>query len=102
MAQFFVPYGEEEIHAAALRAGLKQMAEGFSAYVCEICKGQGSYDQRYNAGCGMGYYTSKGDCDYCGATGLCQGSGMRNAAPVSVINQVLIAGRSILDGGREP
>lgn len=96
MAQFFIPYGEEAAHAAALRAGLAQMVEGFSAYVCEICDGHGSYSQRYTAGCGGGYFTSKGDCYYCGATGLCQGSGIRNAAPASVINQVLTAGRRAL------
>jgi DnaJ-class molecular chaperone len=37
---------------------------------CGMCGGEGHYDQTYTAGCGGGYFTTKGPCDYCGETGI--------------------------------
>ena len=38
--------------------------------VCAICKGKGSYEQYYNAGCGGGYFPAIGPCDYCHEVGF--------------------------------
>ena len=38
--------------------------------VCAICKGKGSYEQYYNAGCGGGYFPAIGPCDYCQEAGF--------------------------------
>jgi len=102
MAHFFIPYGSEAEHARILKAGIDQMVEGFSAYVCGVCDGRGSYEQTYTAGCGGGYYRSTGPCNFCGSTGLRQGGMWPNPAPDSVREQVMQAGRTALaDGGRE-
>lgn len=53
---------------------------------CSVCSGKGEYPQRYTAGCGMGYFTSLGDCDRCKKTGLVyKASG--EAVPKSVVAQ---------------
>ena len=58
--------------------------------LCNVCEGEGSYDQQYTAGCGGGYYTMRGKCDYCGATGLIY-KPTGNAPPVSVLRQMQAA-----------
>lgn len=37
---------------------------------CQFCAGEGRYNQTYTAGCGQGYFTMKGPCDYCAETGI--------------------------------
>jgi len=37
---------------------------------CRMCGGDGEYLQTYTAGCGGGYFSMKGRCDYCEATGI--------------------------------
>jgi|GEM_PF-3991528 len=37
---------------------------------CRMCGGEGRYDQTYTVGCGGGYFTMKGECSYCGETGI--------------------------------
>lgn len=37
---------------------------------CEMCAGNGEYEQTYTAGCGGGYFRMKGRCDYCAGTGI--------------------------------
>ena len=34
--------------------------------ICPSCNGTGETEQMYTAGCGMGYYKSKGRCQQCG------------------------------------
>ena len=99
MAAYSIAYGREAEHAAELRAGLGQMVDGFSAYLCEMCQGEGQRREMFNAGCGGGYFRSMTGCDYCGATGLCQGdSSLYNPAPASVREQVLTAARRVAEG----
>lgn len=78
------------ITADQLRRGLARLGPTFTARICGVCEGEGSYSQTYNAGCGMGYYSTKGPCDWCKETGLMQGD---RPAPRSVLNQVATAGR---------
>ena len=85
---FFIPFGQEAAHAAALKLGLSRLRPDYIAEVCGICNGRGEYDQSYTAGCGGGYYRSSGPCDYCERTGLTQ---RNRPAPGSVVNQVLVA-----------
>jgi len=99
---FYIPYGENEEHAARLKHGLALMHPQFSAYVCTVCDGKGEYPQTYTLGCGGGYYTSTGQCDYCAGTGLCQGTGHYNPAPESVREQVLNAAQAQLTHDGEP
>lgn len=87
------PYGEEDDHEAFLRAGLLVLGDNFIGEICWACKGKTRRDQTYTAGCGGGYYTSSGDCEYCDKTGLMQHS---KAAPQSVARQVILAGRNYL------
>jgi len=61
--------------------------------ICPWCKGEGKYEQTFNAGCGGGMFTSMGRCDLCqpkkfSYDGL--GYRMKNGKPVpdSVINQI--------------
>lgn len=37
---------------------------------CPFCAGEGRYKQTYTAGCGQGYFTMNGPCDYCAETGI--------------------------------
>lgn len=37
---------------------------------CPLCAGKGRYKQTYTAGCGQGYFTMEGPCDYCAETGI--------------------------------
>lgn len=83
---YSIAYGRTAEHAAALKRGLERMCEGFTAELCGICEGHGERRQRYIEGMMMG------PCDYCGATGLRQGDEVRAPAPLSVVNQVLVAG----------
>jgi len=99
---FYIPFGENEEHAARLKQGLALMHPEFSAYVCNVCDGKGAYSQKYTAGCGHGYFQSMGPCDYCRGTGLCQGSGCYNPAPDSVREQVLNAAQAQLTHDGEP
>ena len=86
--RFYIPYGEGEQHAKKLKAGLQKMVPEFTAELCGICKGQGSFDQLYTLGCGYGTSRMNGECEYCNGLGL-----MQNDKPVgfSVVNQVLEA-----------
>lgn len=85
---YSIAWGRTEEHAAALKRGLERLPEGFRAKVCFACEGHGECEQLYTAGCGGGYYRSKGRCDWCAGTGLLQGTA---AAPASVREQVLFA-----------
>lgn len=91
MPAFSIARGCEVEHAAALKRGIEALPHEFAASVCSTCKGRGSYEQTYTAGCGGGYYRSQGGCDYCDGTGLIQGT---KPAPASVRNQVLCAASS--------
>lgn len=42
--------------------------------VCPVCQGKGKYEQKYNAGCGMGHI--QGPCDYCDVDYLYDGVGV--------------------------
>jgi len=54
---------------------------------CTVCEGEGRYVQSYNAGCGGGFFSSLGECDYCEGTGLImKQTGV--SAPLSVVNQI--------------
>lgn len=97
MRGFHIQYGKEEEHASLLRAGLAALPVDFRASVCFLCNGLGQHEQTYTAGCGGGYYKANGPCEACGSTGLRQGDGYRAPAPVSVIEQVLNAGRAALE-----
>jgi hypothetical protein len=88
MRGFFIEFGREKEHAAALKRGLADMHPDFTGRLCPICEGLGNYRQSYTAGCGGGYYRSTGPCDYCGKTGLLQGG---KPAAESVVIQVLVA-----------
>ena len=93
MSAFSIAYGRETEYAAELRIGLAQMTPAFTACICAACNGEGRYEQTYTAGCGRGYYTTMGGCDYCDGTGLRQGG---EPAPASVREQVLVAGRAAI------
>jgi DnaJ-class molecular chaperone len=88
---YSIAHGRTTEHAEQLRLGLSRMHPEFTAYLCTVCDGRGEYRQNYNAGCGGGMFRSMGPCEYCDATGLCQGAGVRNPAPDSVREQVLQA-----------
>lgn len=81
---YAIAYGRQEEHAAALKRGLAKMAPGFTAELCPSCAGKGSRTT-YSEG-----------CEHCDGVGLCQGVGHRYSwmrpAPLSVVNQVLVAG----------
>lgn len=98
--RWHIPYDRRHEHAAALRAGMTCMPANFVAQVCPICDGKGEYEQTFRAGCGGGYYRSGGDCAYCQETGMVIITG--HPAPVSVVEQVLTAGRRAAkaEGGR--
>ncbi len=49
---------------------------------CEVCKGEGRYEQIYTVGCGMGSYKSMGPCDWCKQVGYMD---KRFNAPASAI-----------------
>lgn len=70
------------------KRGLAKLGPEFRARICYFCDGAGAYEQTYTAGCGMGYYRSRGRCDHCAGTGLIQGS---QPAPASVRAQVINA-----------
>lgn len=63
---------DPESHARLLAVGHNMLPNCVKEIlrICEVCKGEGSYQQRYNAGCGGGYFHMRGDCDYCGGTGV--------------------------------
>lgn len=84
---YSVAYGHTQEHADMLALGLRCLGPGFLATVCGICHGHGEYVQRYLEG------RMTGGCDYCEATGLTQGSGVKCGAPDSVREQVLEAAR---------
>lgn len=86
--RFYIPFGQNEAHAARLKAGLESLPSGFNAKICFVCQGRGEFEQTYTAGCGGGYYRATGPCSYCSESGLLQGDG---AAPRSVLEQVLNA-----------
>lgn len=88
MSAFSIAYGREAKHADELKRGLERLPYNFVARVCPSCEGEGRRDQTYTAGCGGGYFSMKGGCDWCDGTGLLQGT---KAAPASVRNQVLCA-----------
>jgi hypothetical protein len=88
MAAFSIAHGREDEHAAELKRGLSRMPSGFVAQVCWACDGRGARRQTYTAGCGGGYYSAMGGCDFCDGTGLMQGA---KPAPASVRAQLLIA-----------
>lgn len=90
MRAYSIAHGRSEDHAIELKGGIAKLPTGFAASVCEICDGRGEYKQTYTHGCGRGYYSSMGSCDYCDGTGLLQGS---RPAPDSVREQVLNAAR---------
>jgi hypothetical protein len=98
MTAWSIAYGHEKEHAADLRAGLKVLPEGFCARICPLCDGEGQRQQTYTRGCGMGYSTMVGGCDYCDGTGLLQGT---EPAPSSVRVQVLEAALSRHDYPRD-
>lgn len=75
---FRVDHGKRESHADALKLGLKRLGPDFYAHIC-ACGGTGYSKVHY------------WDCEWCSGTGLCQGNGWKNAAPTSVLNQVLVA-----------
>lgn len=87
---YFIPFGKKEEHVRRIADGLAKMSPGFLAEVCWCCGGKGSYQQTYTAGCGMGTFRSDGDCEKCVGRGLLVAN---SAAPLSVLNQVLEAGR---------
>ncbi|CAH1670488.1 MULTISPECIES: hypothetical protein [unclassified Chelatococcus] len=89
MRGFYIPYGENDKHAEALKAGLARLPSNFTAELCGWCEGRGRYSQTYNAGCGMGYFSAMGGCERCKGAGLIQGD---KPASASVIHQVLNAG----------
>jgi hypothetical protein len=99
--QFYIPYGEGEEHAKTLKNGLAALPSDFRAELCFMCEGIGEYEQTYTVGCGGGYYRSMGKCDYCGGIGLRQGDGFIAPAPLSVLEQVLVAGRKALTSNDE-
>lgn len=72
-----------------IRDGLAALGPTFSAELCEVCKGEGRYEQIYTIGCGMGTHKSMGRCWYCDGNGVTQ---QRKPAPASVINQIMQAG----------
>jgi hypothetical protein len=90
---YSIAYGRAEEHAAALKRGLAQMVPGFTATLCRGCGGAGT---PLNGGFGRA-------CEECGGMGLCQGIGRpygwRRPAPLSVVNQVLVAGNGELVSG---
>ena len=59
--------------------------------VCPLCKGAGSYDQVYTAGCGMGTFTSKGSCEMCGKNETYCGPGFVYAGSGAVVTESIIA-----------
>lgn len=52
-------------HIASMNINLPEYIE-----VCSICNGKGSYEQLYTAGCGGGYFSHDGPCDYCSSVGF--------------------------------
>lgn len=61
--------------------------------VCPVCDGKGETTQTYTAGCGQGYYKSKGPCELCGKGEHYKGSGYVYRAslegvPKSVVEQI--------------
>ena len=58
---------------------------------CTMCAGEGEYLQTYTAGCGGGYFSMKGRCDYCEGTGICT----INGGKVSQSHLAQIAARRI-------
>ncbi len=60
---------------------------------CGACNGKGSYEQTYNAGCGMGLYRSTGPCDFCNGQGFRYLNG--TPVPESVTNQIKIMNSGI-------
>lgn len=87
---YSIAYGRTREHADELKRGLEALGPGFLAQLCPICEGEGQYRQHYNMGCGQGMSRMMGGCDYCGKLGLLQGG---KPAPLSVMNQVIEAGR---------
>lgn len=87
---YHIPWGEGDSHLKRLTDGMVKMPPGFLAEVCWCCGGNGSYKQTYTVGCGMGTYRSSGSCEKCVGRGLLVAN---SAAPLSVLNQVLEAGR---------
>ena len=78
---YSLAWGRTAKHSADLEQGLRNMPYGFLAKMCWCCKGRGEYEQRYIEG------RFNGVCDTCNGGGLIYHSG--NAAPVTVVNQVL-------------
>jgi DnaJ-class molecular chaperone len=76
-----------------MRDGLAALGPTFSAELCEVCKGEGRYEQTYTIGCGMGTHKSMGCCDYCDGQGVTQ---QRKPASASIINQIMQAGLKAL------
>jgi hypothetical protein len=77
----FITYGEEETHAAKLRAGLAKLSPQFVAEVCWWCDGTGRHKFEHCTVCGA-------DKMYGTALGLLINN---RPAPESVVNQVLVA-----------
>ena len=88
MSMYFTTTEQREAHASALIRGLERLGPNFLARLCSSCGGTTVYRQRYNAGCGAGYYHSDGPCDWCDSTGLMLGT---KPAPKTVVAQVLNA-----------
>lgn len=78
---YALAYGRTAKHASDLAKGLWNMRSDFMARLCMACEGKGEYDQNYLEG------RMSGVCNRCAGGGLIYNSG--NAAPVTVVNQVL-------------
>lgn len=80
--------GNVDAHAEQLKRGLARLPH-MIAHICPLCEGRGEREQNYIVGCGGGMCRMTGVCDWCDGSGLLQND---NAAPNSVVNQVLVAG----------
>lgn len=94
MNRFYIPYGEGKQHAAQIKDGLSNLPSNFAAEPCWCCHGEGQYEQTYTNGCGGGYSTMIGQCEYCNGLGLMQGG---KPAHFSVLNQVMNAAKAGLE-----
>ena len=62
---------------------------------CDMCGGDGAYNQTYTAGCGGGYFTMKGTCDHCAGAGIRTINGGKVSA--SHLRQIDTYRRAILE-----
>lgn len=78
----FIPFDEADAHKDKLERGLKVLGPEFLAQLCWWCNGATYHRYERCEVC------SKDGCNYVLPTGLLVGS---NSAPLSVVNQVLVA-----------